>query len=122
METQARPPRNSESSGPKNKGAVMKQRVVAFMCAFSAAGAIAAFGQGEVRQPGAVYDFDFKGQKPAPAPRRDISGVWEPAASASAGINATGAQQMPSDGKPEHELPFTPEGRPRFCRTSRRSA
>ena len=62
METQARPPRNSDSSGPKNKGAVMKQRVVAFMCAFSAAGAIAAFGQGEVRQPGAVYDFDFKGR------------------------------------------------------------
>ena len=74
----------------------MKKRVMALVCAVSAAGAIlalfvtprAAFGQGEVRQPGAVYDFDFKGEKPAPAPRRDISGVWEPAANASAGINA----------------------------------
>jgi hypothetical protein len=102
----------------------MKQRVVALMCAFSAAAAIAAIvgapraafgqGQGEVRQPGALYDFDFKDQKPAPAPRRDIAGVWEPAANASAGINANGAQQMPSDGKPEHELPYTPEGRAAF--------
>src|SRR3989449_4677250 len=100
----------------------MKKRVMALMCAVSAAGVIAAlfampraaFGQGEVRQPGATYDFDFKGEKPAPAPRRDISGVWEPAAGAGAGINANGAQQMPSDGKPEHELPFTPEGRAAF--------
>ena len=102
----------------------MKQRIVALICAFGAAGASAVFfampraafgqAQGEVRQPGAVYDFDFKGQKPAAAPRRDISGVWEPAASPSAGINANGAQQMPSDGKPEHELPYTPEGRAAF--------
>jgi hypothetical protein len=100
----------------------MKKRFMAVTCAVSAAGVIAAlfvvprvaFGQGEVRQPGAKYDFDFKGEKPAPAPRRDISGVWEPAASASAGINANGAQLMPSDGKPEHELPYTAEGRAAF--------
>ena len=100
----------------------MKKRFMAVTCAVSAAGVIAAvfvlprvaFGQGEVRQPGAKYDFDFKGEKPAPAPRRDISGVWEPAANASAGISANGAQQMPSDGKPEHELPYTPEGRAAF--------
>ena len=30
-----------------------------------------------------------------------------PAAGAGAGISANGAQQMPSDGKPEHELPYT---------------
>ncbi len=100
----------------------MKKRFMAVTCAVCAAGVIAAvfvlprvvFGQGEVRQPGAKYDFDFKGEKPAPAPRRDISGVWEPAANASAGISANGAQQMPSDGKPEHELPYTPEGRAAF--------
>ena len=100
----------------------MKKRLMAVTCAVSAAGVIAAlfvlprvaFGQGEVRQPGATYDFDFKGQTPAPAPRRDISGVWEPAAGAGAGINANGAQLMPSDGKPEHELPYTPEGRAEF--------
>ena len=68
----------------------------------------------QVRQPGAVYDFDRKGEKPGPAPKRDISGTWEPADGAGAGINATGAQQMPSDGKPEHELPFTPAGREAF--------
>ncbi len=100
----------------------MKKHFMVLTCAVGAAAVIAAlfamprvaFGQGEVRQPGAKYDFDFKGQKPAPAPRRDISGVWEPAAGAGAGINANGAQQMPSDGKPEHELPFTPEGRAAF--------
>ncbi len=100
----------------------MKKHFMVLTCAVGAAAVIAAlfamprvaFGQGEVRQPGAKYDFDFKGQKPAPAPRRDISGVWEPAAGAGAGINANGAQQMPSDGKPEHELPFTPEGRAVF--------
>jgi hypothetical protein len=100
----------------------MTKRFMALVCALSTAGAIAtllviprvAFGQGEVRQPGAKYDFDFKGEKPAPAPRRDISGVWEPAAGAGAGVNANGAQLMPSDGKPEHELPYTPEGRAAF--------
>jgi hypothetical protein len=74
----------------------------------------AARGQNIMRQPGAVYDVDVKGEKPAPAPRRDISGTWEPAASANAAVNADGAQRMPSSGKPEHELPFTPEGRAAF--------
>src|ERR1051326_7529060 len=90
----------------------MKQRFVAVMCVCGAVGALAAIvavpraavGQGEVRQPGAVYDFDFKNEKPAPAPRRDISGVWEPAAGPSAGISANGAQRMPPDGKPEDEM------------------
>src|SRR5207253_268596 len=107
---------------PRPEGVVMKNSFMALMCGMCAAGAIAvvfvmprvAFGQGEVRQPGAVYDFDFKDEKPVPAPRRDISGIWEPAAGPGAGINATGAQQMPSDGKPEHELPYTPEGRAAF--------
>src|SRR5713226_7993455 len=59
--------------------------------------------QDVARQPGAVYDFDRKGEKPAPAPKHDLSGVWEPAGGPSAGVQATGAGQMPSDGKPEHE-------------------
>jgi len=101
----------------------MEKRFMVLVCTVGVAGVIAllvmpatGFGQEErvVRQPGAVYDFDFKNEKPMPAPRRDISGVWEPAAGPGAGINATGAQQMPSDGKPEHELPFTPEGRAAF--------
>jgi hypothetical protein len=98
----------------------MQKRYIVSMCAEIVVGVIAlaavplvAFGQNDVvvRQPGAVYDFDFKNEKPAPAPRRDISGIWEPAAGPGAGINGNGAQQMPSDGKPEHELPYTPEGR-----------
>jgi hypothetical protein len=102
----------------------MKSRYLMSMCALGALGLGAAvlglphtaFGQagGEVRQPGAKYDFDVKGEKPAPAPRRDISGVWEPAAGPSSGIQANGAQQMPSTGRPEHELPFTPAGRAAF--------
>jgi hypothetical protein len=66
------------------------------------------------RQPGAVYDSDFKGEKPAPAPVHDISGTWEPARSYGDAIQADGAKAMPSDGKPEHTPPFTPAGLAEF--------
>lgn len=46
----------------------------------------------------------------APAPRRDISGTWEPANAPGDGIQPIGAKAMPSDGKPEHQLPYTPLG------------
>ena len=46
---------------------------------------------------------------PGPAPVRDLSGMWEPAESPGAGIQANGPVSMPNDG--EHEPPFTPEGR-----------
>src|SRR4029077_17077087 len=49
-------------------------------------------------------------QKSAPAPRHDISGTWEPANGPSDGIQATGVKAMPNDGKPEHQLPYTPLG------------
>lgn len=65
----------------------------------------------EARQPGAVYDFDRKGEKPGPAPQRDISGIWVPAAGAGVGVQADGAQLKPSRGRPQDELPFTPLGR-----------
>ena len=42
-----------------------------------------------------------------PAPRHDISGVWDPG---EVGIQIFGAAAMPADGKPEHALPFTPAG------------
>jgi hypothetical protein len=70
--------------------------------------------QGFRRTPGAVYDRDFTGKKSGPAPRRDISGIWEFANGGAEGIQADGAKTMPSDGKPEHELPFTAEGRKAF--------
>lgn len=42
-----------------------------------------------------------------PAPRHDMSGVWDPG---EVGIQIFGAAAMPADGKPEHALPFTPAG------------
>ena len=66
------------------------------------------------RTPGAVYDVDFEGKKSGPAPRRSLSGTWEFAKGGAEGIQADGAKAMPSDGKPEHELPYTPEGRQAF--------
>ena len=54
-------------------------------------------------------------QKPAPAPPRDISGIWQPVR-AIEGIQPSGALNMPADGKPEHELPYTPAGLEAFKR------
>jgi hypothetical protein len=45
-----------------------------------------------------------------PAPIRDLSGVWEPTPGFRDGVFSSGAKQYPADGKPEHELPFTPLG------------
>jgi hypothetical protein len=45
-----------------------------------------------------------------PAPRHDLSGIWEPANGALDGLGIFGAKAMPEDGKPEHQLPFTPLG------------
>jgi hypothetical protein len=70
----------------------------------------------QARQPGAVYDFDNKDERPRPAPIHDLSGIWEPAAGPSDGIQPFGAKAMPSDGKPEHELPYTPQGLEAFRR------
>src|SRR5258708_1005294 len=53
-----------------------------------------------------------KSQKvaPAAAPRHDLSGTWEPANGPSDGIQPDGVKAMPNDGKPEHQLPYTPYG------------
>ena len=45
-----------------------------------------------------------------PAPVRDLSGIWEPTPNYRDGVFATGPREYPSDGRPEHELPFTPLG------------
>ncbi len=70
--------------------------------------------QGFRRQLGAVYDVDFEGKKSGPAPRRSLAGTWEFAKGGAEGIQADGAKAMPSDGKPDHELPFTADGRKAF--------
>jgi hypothetical protein len=48
----------------------------------------------------------------APAPHRDLTGTWD--VGGGAGIQQYGAKNMPSDGKPEHQLPYTPFGRETF--------
>jgi len=45
-----------------------------------------------------------------PAPFHDISGTWEPANGPGDGIQPFGVKAMPNDGKPEHQLPYTPYG------------
>jgi hypothetical protein len=85
----------------------MAKRFAASTIALATIFIFSTYARSQVRQPGAVYDFDPPGEKPGPAPRRDISANWEPAGGVGAD-NANGAQQMPSDGKPEHELPSRP--------------
>ena len=58
-----------------------------------------------------------KNQKSAPAPRHDLSGTWEPANGFQDGLGGLGAKAMPEDGKPEHQLPFTPLGLEAYRRT-----
>lgn len=43
------------------------------------------------------------------APKRDLSGIWEPVRALD-GIQPNGALNMPADGKPEHQLHYTPLG------------
>jgi hypothetical protein len=56
----------------------------------------------------------YAGKKSAPAPRRDLSGIWDAATSAGVGLEDQGAPAMPEDGKPEHQIPFTPLGLEKF--------
>jgi hypothetical protein len=44
-------------------------------------------------------------------PRHDISGTWTPARGEGDGIGGQGARDMPEDGKPEHQLLYTPLAR-----------
>ncbi len=59
---------------------------------------------------GRAVSKQAKDQNPAPAPRHDISGIWEPAKGPGDGIQANGPKDMPYDGKPEHDPPYTPLG------------
>src|SRR5712691_172288 len=51
-----------------------------------------------------------KGQVPGPAPKHDLTGIWEPTPGYRDGVFATGPKEYPSDGKREHQLPFTALG------------
>jgi hypothetical protein len=50
------------------------------------------------------------GEKPAPAPRHNIAGTWEPARGPGDGIQAFGPRDMPYDGDPKHVPPYTDLG------------
>ena len=52
----------------------------------------------------------LSGSRSAGAPRRDLTGIWEPVRTIE-GIQPSGALNMPADGKPEHDLHLTPYGR-----------
>jgi hypothetical protein len=58
-----------------------------------------------------------EGQKAAPAPRHDLSGIWDPGMNAEKVLGVLGASAMPDDGKPEHQLPYTALGREALNRT-----
>jgi hypothetical protein len=96
---------------PRKAGSKMLKRFIASTILAALPSLPLAHAQDSVaRVPGAVYDFDKKSERPAASPKRDISGIWEPAKGPGDAIQANGAKAMPSDGRPEHELPFTPEG------------
>jgi hypothetical protein len=50
------------------------------------------------------------GPSSADAPLHDISGTWAPANVPNDGTQPAGVIAMPDDGKPEHQLPYTPLG------------
>ncbi len=56
-----------------------------------------------------------KDRKIVPAPPHDISGIWDPPGMS--GNQVLGAQAAPEDGKPEHQLPYTPLGLEALKRT-----
>ena len=74
----------------------MQKRFVVPTIALIAVSMFSPLAHAQARLPGAVYDFDKKGEKPGPAPRRDLSGIWEPAKSAAGGIQGKGAMAMES--------------------------
>jgi len=84
----------------------MAKRFVASMISLIVVSMFApAITRAQARQPGAVYDFDRPDEKPAPAPKHDISGVWEPAKGPGAGLQGKGALSM---GSCEYKVPGVP--------------
>jgi hypothetical protein len=56
---------------------------------------------------GRPVKLPVKGAKSDPAPKRDLSGIWDPG---DGGIQALGPAAMPDDGRPAHTPPYTPAG------------
>jgi hypothetical protein len=88
----------------------MLNRFIVLIIPFVGALTFSVLASGQTTQPqrsGAVND---QKANPVPALIHDISGTWEPANGPGDGIQATGVKAMPNDGKPEHQLPYTPLG------------
>ncbi len=68
------------------------------------------FAQSKAQQPAANEHKSAadSGHSSEAAPRHDISGTWEPANGPQDGVQADGVKAMPNDGKPQHQLPYTP--------------
>jgi len=58
--------------------------------------------------------LEADGAKPGPAPKHDLSGVWEPVPKYRGGVFASGPTEMPGDAKHEAIMPYTPEGKAAF--------
>jgi hypothetical protein len=71
------------------------------------------FQQGDASKPPVLDGWyrpvirQAKKGNPAPAPKHDISGTWDPG---QAGIQILGAGALPDDGNPEHTPPYTALG------------
>jgi len=74
----------------------MQRRLVVPLIALIATLLSSPLARAQARLPGAVYDFDKKGEKPGPAPKQEISGIWEPARGPAGGIQGKGAAAMES--------------------------
>ena len=66
----------------------MAKRLVVSAVALVTLLVVVSLAYSQARQPWAIYDFDRKGETPGPAPKRDISGIWVPAAGAGVGLGA----------------------------------
>jgi len=74
----------------------MFERFVVLLIVIVATFLSSASAHAQARQPGAIYDFDKKGEKSEPAPKHEISGTWEPASGPGGGIQGKGAMSMES--------------------------
>ena len=88
----------------------MLNRLAISLTILSAALTCPPFAFAQNGQPGKAKTPKDQKATAAPAPPHEISGTWTPANGPNDGIQPYGAKAVPNDGKPEHELPYTPYG------------
>jgi hypothetical protein len=99
--------------------------VLAVLLVLPFAGSHSASAQSKVPPQSAPVDVDPWGrpvpppalhQKPALAPRHDISGTWDAVNGQLDGVQFNGSKAFPEDGKNDREPPFTALGREQWSR------